>query len=235
LAGMLEDALSKSSAELAEQLKSARLRNRSRNRRQQQNRRANQQPRENRPPSSLNKFNERLESFSQNANQFTNKITRPGVEPPQAAAAPDVDLSLPSAGSWQASLMLLLIVGCLAGVAYAVYRLSQRSLAISQRAAAVRLPAELATRADIVRVFHALTGVTLAAGNRWWTHRRAGQALAEASPQARPALEALTNVYEEARYLPADEPLSSDQLARAREALALFFAGKPNSQVCPER
>lgn len=79
-------------------------------------------------------------------------------------------------------------------------------------------PAKLTTREEIVRAFHVIVSRSPGVAADWWPHSRAGQALAESSPERREAVQTLVEVYEQARYLPEDAMLSEDEYRRAKEA-----------------
>ena len=80
-------------------------------------------------------------------------------------------------------------------------------------------PADIRSRVDVVRAFHqfALRPATLAA--EWWTHRAVEQQVAQDTPALQPAIQTLTDLYEQARYLPDDADFGPDQIGSARQAL----------------
>ncbi len=69
-----------------------------------------------------------------------------------------------------------------------------------------------------MRAFHVIVSRSPGVAADWWPHSRAGQALAESSPERREAVQTLVEVYEQARYLPEDAMLSEDEYRRAKEA-----------------
>ncbi len=77
----------------------------------------------------------------------------------------------------------------------------------------------LTTRADLVRAFHWMAGEFAAAPESWWTHRRAVSELSRVKPDAKRDLEILSELYEIARYSPAERQLTSEQYQQARRAL----------------
>jgi hypothetical protein len=86
-------------------------------------------------------------------------------------------------------------------------------------------PEAVSTRQDIVRAFEYLVFLCLgpAAGTRH--HRDLAQCLAEqdnGNPARRQAVETLAWLYEQARYAPAGETLSPDEVSDARHALVLL-------------
>lgn len=80
-------------------------------------------------------------------------------------------------------------------------------------------PADIRSRSDVIRAFHqyALRPATLA--STWWTHREVERQVAESTPTLRPAIQTLTDLYEQARYLPDDADFTPDQIGTARRAL----------------
>jgi hypothetical protein len=129
-----------------------------------------------------------------------------------------------SAFSIQTPFMLLLILLVLAGCGIWLLKVRQQKIAVAAQLAAktTRMPVDLSTKSDVLDAFHAMSAKTAAADAPWWTHRRAATELFESAPHGRHALEALTSVYEQARYLPGDEPLDPNELSTARKALTLY-------------
>lgn len=82
----------------------------------------------------------------------------------------------------------------------------------------VLCPADIHSRTDVVQAFHqfALKSTTLAAA--WWTHRAVEQQVALETPALQPAIQTLTNLYEQARYLPEETEFTPDQIGTARQA-----------------
>jgi hypothetical protein len=83
----------------------------------------------------------------------------------------------------------------------------------------------LRTRADVVRAFHHFALRRPEPAASWWTHRYVAARLSESSPNLRSVINELTNVYEEARYLPPDVQLSAEQIERVHQAFRLAEAG----------
>lgn len=124
-------------------------------------------------------------------------------------------------------LMLLAVLGL---VWYFTPQL-MTALSESQRKASVVCdvihPADIRSRVDVVRAFHqfALRPATLAA--EWWTHRAVEQQIAQDTPALQPAIQTLTDLYEQARYLPDDADFGPDQIGTARQALEQCEASSP--------
>lgn len=80
-------------------------------------------------------------------------------------------------------------------------------------------PSDINTRADVVRAFHEFAMRSAQSVQSWWTHRTVQQAILERAPEYRAAVETLANTYEQARYFPAEQELTPEQLESARSAL----------------
>jgi hypothetical protein len=127
------------------------------------------------------------------------------------------------ASVWQA----LAWFGALAVIGVAVWKIVQnyRQLTALAKGAGRRLgpwpvhPGRVATRDDIVKAFEYLALLLLGPAARNWNHLQIAVRLA--GPQARhqTAADQLAGVYEQARYTPADEPLTDAALASARRDL----------------
>ena len=79
-------------------------------------------------------------------------------------------------------------------------------------------PTNLQNRQDIVQAFHDLAARCPAVMADWWTHDRAAQALATSRPDVDDEVRQLAQLYEQARYSPAESALSDAQLAAAKAA-----------------
>lgn len=79
-------------------------------------------------------------------------------------------------------------------------------------------PRNLQNRQDIVQAFHDLAARCPAVMADWWTHDRAAQALATSRPDVDDEVRQLAQLYEQARYLPAESALTDEQLAAAKAA-----------------
>ena len=75
------------------------------------------------------------------------------------------------------------------------------------------------TRAELVSAFHRLALQGPDRALEWWTHRRTAQQWCERSPQTAPAMLALADAYEFARYCPPHAEFTADQLRQIRLAL----------------
>lgn len=139
------------------------------------------------------------------------------VHESMADATPD---ALSSSSFRMADLMLpMLLLGAAIGVLWWLQRRSPDFEADSPDRPAAKMPASIRTREDIVTAFHVIAARTPAVGANWWTHRRAALALVQSNPKTRTDVEALAELYEQARYLPENEFLTAEQLSRAGEAV----------------
>jgi hypothetical protein len=86
-------------------------------------------------------------------------------------------------------------------------------------------PGHVSTRQELIRAFEYLALLCLGTAAGAWNHRELAERLAEqdsANPSRRQAVEMLAWLYEKARYAPAEEALSPEQLSDARHALCLL-------------
>ncbi|MCA9062952.1 MAG: hypothetical protein KDA96_07830 [Planctomycetaceae bacterium] len=78
---------------------------------------------------------------------------------------------------------------------------------------------QITSRSDVVRAFHQVAlGSELAAAD-WWTHSQVVHQAEAARSMKAPAVYEMANVYEVARYLPPEMPLSEQQIQIARRAM----------------
>lgn len=142
----------------------------------------------------------------------------PAISPPEVGEASGV------------SLLLWLVVGvALAALLWKIMSASRRSR--DEKEEAWKLgswpvnPGAVATRDELVRAFDYLTLLCLGPPARFWNHREIGHRLGNDQAQQRQqAAEALTELYEQARYAPPDELLPPGEMETARRHLC-FLAG----------
>lgn len=85
------------------------------------------------------------------------------------------------------------------------------------------LKAGVKTREDVVRAYHNLVLRSSNSVANWWTHRYVAKQLSlEISPQLAVLLQEITNIYEEARYLPPECELDSSQIQCMESAIQQF-------------
>ena len=83
-------------------------------------------------------------------------------------------------------------------------------------------PAAVRTRADLIRTFEYLSLLRLGRQARTWNHRAISRSLAGEQTPERLAAAKLAELYEQARYAPADEPLSAEEMETYRHDLCLL-------------
>jgi hypothetical protein len=150
------------------------------------------------------------------------RIGSPSVSVPSAVAA-DGD-------TWTTALLSILMLGAI------VLFLCKGGLGSAARTDASepwRLgpwpvpPVSVSTRRDVIHAFEHLALLCLGPAASACHHRELAERLAQqdsGNPARRQAAESLAELYEQARYAPADESLSPGQLTDARHALC-FLAG----------
>ncbi|MBX9582879.1 MAG: hypothetical protein K2X87_21435 [Gemmataceae bacterium] len=77
-------------------------------------------------------------------------------------------------------------------------------------------PRRITTRADVTRAFEYLSVLVCGPAAKTWTHNTIARALADLAETHGEAAVMLARLYELARYTPADEPLTTAELAEAR-------------------
>lgn len=85
-------------------------------------------------------------------------------------------------------------------------------------------PAEVRSRADLIRTFEYFSLLRLGRQARTWNHRAIARSLADEHASEAQAAAALAALYEQARYAPSEELLSAEALAAYRRDLC-FLAG----------
>jgi hypothetical protein len=137
-----------------------------------------------------------------------------------------VGLSMPSLSAefdTTPALILAVLLG-LAGLALLAGRVARSRAAGNSEAALAALgppltPEQIHDRSDVVRAFHQVALKGGHAVEDWWNHRDAALSLAASAPQKESAVSNLASVYEHARYLPEDVPLTPDKIESARAAV----------------
>ncbi len=134
-------------------------------------------------------------------------------------------------GSWKSLVTFVLVAALIVALA----RLLRRSLGKRgdtageddwQLGAWPVNPAEVRTRADLVRTFEYFSLLRLGRRVRTWNHRKIEHRLVNERSTETGAVRAMAALYEKARYAPADEPLSEEALeAYRRDLCALAGAG----------
>jgi hypothetical protein len=87
------------------------------------------------------------------------------------------------------------------------------------RWAKAMLRTEIRTREDVIRAFHGFALHRPDPARDWWTHQDVAQHFGELTPEVRDEIQDLSSLYEQARYLPPEVQLSSEQIDRVQAAL----------------
>ncbi|MCA9084006.1 MAG: DUF4129 domain-containing protein [Planctomycetaceae bacterium] len=134
-------------------------------------------------------------------------------------ATPQLDTGSLSSGA--ASAVAVMVVIFLAGLflAWKTGLLPSREDRARANIRAMLEEGGVRSRGDVVRAFHGLALDPKCAAERWWTHRRVADRIRSSTPARSDAVATLTELYEEARYLPDDAEFTESQLQRARQAL----------------
>jgi len=131
-----------------------------------------------------------------------------------------------NAGFWKAMLTAVLVVSLIVALAKLLGRWT-----IWRRKAAGDdwklgpwpvSPAAVRTRADLIRTFEYLSLLRLGRQTRTWNHRAISRHLVGDQSSERLAATQLADLYEQARYAPAEEPLSEETLETYRRDLCLL-------------
>ena len=167
-----------------------------------------------------------LSRVSRAAGSILSDIATPPASRPVTARSPRATSSggatdAPGAGS-RSAVGLLMLLAVLGAVWYFVPHLVA-AINGSQRAVSGIVgeihPADIRSRSDVVRAFHQYALRPATPAPTWWTHREVERQVAQTTPTLRPAIRTLTDLYEQARYLPDDADLTPDQIGTARRAL----------------
>jgi hypothetical protein len=173
-------------------------------------------------PPSPSESNSMIDTLRKSASEILAGPSRTPNSGNNAASSPS---SAPSAFSGEFDFTpVLVLAGVLAALAVAFFglrhvKLRSANAAELQFAGPPLKPADINSRADVVRAFHEFALRSAQSVQSWWTHRTVQQAILEKTPEYRAAVETLANTYEQARYLPVEQELSPEQLESARSAL----------------
>ena len=78
---------------------------------------------------------------------------------------------------------------------------------------------QIRTKADVIDAFHAMALKPHLATEDWWTHHKVASDIAEQSPEQTYQIRVLSELYEQARYLPDDTEFTDAQIQEARRAI----------------
>ncbi len=174
-------------------------------------------PQENSWSSWLSKFAEQVMEASatpstSNDRERSNPTASPTTRP--------FEFSMPS--GWLLLFLAATIVGLVALWMYRRQSVQATQLAVhsvSQHGDYIKQPELILNRADVVRAFHQLAYRIAHPLETWSTHRRIVNQVSRTSPEMHSPVRVISEVYEQARYLPSDMELSEDQLASVRKAI----------------
>jgi hypothetical protein len=130
------------------------------------------------------------------------------------------EFSMPS--GWLLLFLAATIVGLVSLWMYRRQSVQATQLAVhsvSQHGDYIKQPELILNRADVVRAFHQLAYRIAHPLETWSTHRRIVNQVSRTSPEIHSPVHVISEVYEQARYLPSDMELSEDQLASVRKAI----------------
>lgn len=119
---------------------------------------------------------------------------------------------------------LLLLLAALGFVWYFLPRVvtavkESKLLRRSNSVGEVTSSADIRTREDVVRAFHQYALQSDMSVPTWWTHREVERQVADTTPDLKPSIQVLADLYELARYLPDEAELTPDQIGSARREL----------------
>ncbi|MDG1893934.1 MAG: DUF4129 domain-containing protein [Fuerstiella sp.] len=158
-----------------------------------------------------------LHSIGRTAGNFLSDLAAtPESTPDSSTSAP---AEIDNAVSQNAFALLALAI--LAGVV-ALFAWKSGLLATPYREPVRGVPmraADIQTKEDVVNAFHKMALQPSWQVQHWWTHRRVAARMYRDRPEHVHAVEVLTELYEQARYLPQETAFSQDQMQSARQAL----------------
>lgn len=171
------------------------------------------------PPSALSELRK-------SASEWLSDAVPTKPSPNSGLRSEPVGLSMPSLSAefdTTPALILAVLLG-LAGLALLAGKVARNRAAGNSDAALAALgppltPEQIHDRSDVVRAFHQVALKGGHAVEDWWNHRDAALSLAASAPQKESAVSNLVDVYEHARYLPEDVPLTPDKIESARAAV----------------
>ena len=174
-------------------------------------------PQENSWSSWLSKFAEQVMEASATPSTSND---RERSNPTASTTARPFEFSMPS--GWLLLFLAATIVGLVALWMYRRQSVQATQLAVhsvSQHGDYIKQPELILNRTDVVRAFHQLAYRIAHPLETWSTHRRIVNQVSRTSPEIHSPVRVISEVYEQARYLPSDMELSEDQLASVRKAI----------------
>ena len=158
-----------------------------------------------------------LQSISRSAGNFLNDLTSTPASASGPSSSTPVSINETVTENIFGLLTLLLLVGVVALYAWKS-GLFATPVGESVRVVPVRAD-EIQTREDVVNAFHKMALQPSRPAQQWWTHRKVADQLFQDRPEHVHAVEVLAELYEQARYLPAESAFSQEQIQSARRAL----------------
>ncbi|MEO2013749.1 MAG: DUF4129 domain-containing protein [Fuerstiella sp.] len=157
-----------------------------------------------------------MRSFGRSAGNFLNELAAPASATNSSSSA-TVSINDAVTENIFGLLTLLVLLGIVAVFAWKSGLLAtpfgEPAYAPPMRAADIR------TKEDVVNAFHRMALQPSRQVQRWWTHRKAADRMFHDHPEHNQAMEVLTELYEQARYLPEETAFSQEQIQSARQAL----------------
>lgn len=178
------------------------------------------------PPPAESAFGGMLKSTGEIISEIASP---PPIEPPSAAAASSETPNLPtqpdaaSADSpselpltaWAIPLLLLALIAAL----FAWRSGLLENMGIKPPVGRALGNADIRSKADVVRAFHRMALHPARTVQEWWTHQMVTKEIAQTSPEQTYQVGVLSELYEQARYLPDDEEFTPEQIQEARQAI----------------
>ncbi len=147
---------------------------------------------------------------------FAKWFSAPDSSSSSAVATDSFDSGMPVSSGMKLELLVVLLA--VAGACWYVIRLRRNGEVQVRKSRKPQLPTTINDTNDLVTIFHRLVNQN-AATKLWWNHKLAADRFELAQPELQELCRALVPLYEQARYAPDVQVLSTDQLALAQAAL----------------
>ncbi|MEQ9408141.1 MAG: DUF4129 domain-containing protein [Fuerstiella sp.] len=162
-----------------------------------------------------------MREFRSSAKDFLSGLIQGPAAAPSRPATPSAlpGSSMPGTGNSSFGYVLLLTLAAIAAILF--WKLSRPGLLAHEHAAGgTRMKAmHIRTKADVIRAFHQMALTPGRDTEPWWTHHQVVDDLIQRSPKTFDEARLLAQLYEQARYLPADTEFTAEQIQQARDAL----------------
>ncbi|HIE98549.1 MAG TPA: DUF4129 domain-containing protein [Planctomycetes bacterium] len=170
-----------------------------------------------RPTKSRSDSDSGMRSFGRSAGNFLSDLTTTRASSKNSSASTPVGVSDAVTENVFGLLTLLALLGIVALFAWKSGLLAtpfgDPAYGPPVRAVDVR------TKHDVVNAFHNMALQPSRQVQRWWTHRKVADHMLQDRPEHIQAVKVLTELYEQARYLPEETEFSQEQIQSARQAL----------------